>query len=215
MRLAKTYLINSICIVAASIAMHGSCLAQTQNGLVQNHLSPLENRNSQKSETNEKATSKPTADKPLVLSSRIHLQKGTNLGYLVVKVDLLKGSHIYSLTQKGNVTASKIKVAANEKFRIGGEFSPDRPANVSNDPILKQRVEKHLDSVQFFAPIEIAPGTDIAKLKVDLTFDGLVCSGSNCMPVMAKKFQGSFAGYFERTAQKQTIPQTSGNNTFR
>lgn len=215
MRLVKTLLLNSICIIAIMVAMDGTfAIGQTQNGQMQNTpatgFAP-QGSAAQAGANLKKAADAPTAEKPYKITSRIHLRKGTNRGYLVVQVELLKGSHVYSLTQKGDVPPTKLKVAANEQMRVG-TFSPDRPATViEHDPDFKQRIEKHLNGVQFFAPIEIASGVDLAKFKVDVTFDGLVCSGNNCMPVTAHKFKGGFGGYYERTAQKQQAPQTSGN----
>ena len=203
MRLKKTCCLNSICTFAITLATFGA-FATDAWGQSQNQASNSQALAPIKSDG-------PTVEKPYKMTSRIHLQKGTNRGYLIVQVDLLKGSHIYSLTQKGSVTPSKIKVTPNDQFRIGGKFSPDQPATVvENDPDFNHRIEKHKGKIQFFAPIEIAPGVDVTKLNVDLTFDGLVCSGNNCRPVMGHKFKGGFAGYFERTAAQQAPAQNSG-----
>lgn len=143
-------------------------------------------------------------DKPYSLSSRFHLQQGSNTGYLVVHVKLPEGSYIYSLSQKAPLFPTKITVAKSAQFQLKTGFSPDRAAIVvEKDPLFGERVEKHKNEVQFFANIEVAPGTDVAALEADLTFDGQVCSEQGfCLPISAVKLKGKFAGYFERTAEK-------------
>lgn len=150
--------------------------------------------------------------KPYKLTSRVHLQKGTNKGYLVVKVELPKGSHIYSLTQKGDARPTKLTATESKQFRLIGGFSADRAPLTQNDPQLKQVVEKHKDVVQFFAPIEMASGVDLNNFKTEVKFSGQVCTAQNfCMPIMGDKISGKFAGYFERTASNQGI--TTGQKT--
>lgn len=162
------------------------------------------------------ATEGAKVKKPYVLTSRIHLQKNSNRGYLVVRVEMAKGNHIYSLTQKGDLRPSKLTVTKSNQFGLLGQFAPDRPAEIiKNDPTFKQQVEKHKGVVQFFAPIEIAPGLSPDKLAPEVTFDGQVCSSENfCMPIMGEKVKGKFAGYFERTAKALT-PKTQAGAPIR
>lgn len=145
-------------------------------------------------------------DAPYRLTSRIHLEKGANTGYLVFRVELKKGSHLYSLTQTGDIPPAKIVVENSLTFQLAGKFSPDRPPAVTEmDPVFGHRVEKHTGVVQFFAPIEIANGTDAETLAVSIAFDGLVCSDDNvCTRVSEPKIVAKFSGYFERTANRQT-----------
>jgi len=148
----------------------------------------------------------PNANQPYLLSSRLHLKTGSNKGYLVVRVDLAEGSHIYSLTQKGDARPTKLTVTPSPSFRLLGEFSPDRPAEVTTeDPNGKQMIEKHKTLVQFFAPIEVAPGTDPNSLAAEVAFEGQVCTAESfCMPIMGEKVAGQFAGYFQDTPEVPT-----------
>ena len=154
-------------------------------------------------------------NKPYKITSRIHLQKGANKGYLVVQVELAKETYIYSLTQKGNIPPTKIQVAPSAQFRLTGTFNPDRPATViEHDPVMNERVEKHKDKIQFFAPIEIAAGQDVATIIADVTFRGQACTNQGfCMPIPGAKAQGKFASYFERTAEAQGNSQSANNGT--
>ena len=148
----------------------------------------------------------PNAKQPYLLSSRLHLQTGSNKGYLVVRVDLAEGSHIYSLTQKGSALPTKLTVTPSNKFRLLGGFTPDRPAEVTVDQSdSKQTLEKHKSMIQFFAPIEVAQGTDTSTLTTEVLFKGQVCTAENfCMPIMGEKVAGKFAGYFQDTAKDST-----------
>ena len=155
---------------------------------------------------------------PYRLSSRVHLQRDSNKGYLIVQVDLIEGSYIYSLTQKGAIPASKLAVAHSPLFRLTGEFGPDRPATVvAHDPVFEQRVEKHLQRVQFFAPIEIAPGADPAKILAAVTFNGQVCTDQGfCTPLRNMQLTGKFAGYFQRSqAEKASANQDAQSSQDR
>lgn len=144
--------------------------------------------------------------KPFQISSRIHLQKGANTGYLIVKIELPKGSYIYSMAQKPPLRPSKINVAKSDQFRLNGKFNPDRPAKViEDDPIFHQRLEKHMDVIQFFAPVEILPGVKPDTLAAEMTFTGQVCNDQGfCWPIKADKTKARFAGYFERSAENQS-----------
>ena len=149
-------------------------------------------------------------NRPYKISSRIHLQKGASTGYLIVKMELPKGSYIYSLTQKAPLRPSKIKVAGSKQFRLKAGFTPDRPAKViEKDPVFEQRLEKHTEVVQFFAPVEIASGVIHKELIAEITFSGQVCNDQGfCVPIMNAKTKGKFAGYFQRTAEKRSNSQT-------
>ncbi|MEL7496037.1 MAG: protein-disulfide reductase DsbD domain-containing protein [Planctomycetota bacterium] len=133
-------------------------------------------------------------------SSRVHLKQGTTQGYLVVKVELNPGFHIYSITQKGAVPPTKLKVAESKQYKLG-KFNPDTPAKITKDPWLKQDVEKHVGQVQFFAPIEFASNVDPGKLQVALELSGQVCGEQSCVQVN-EKMKASFAGYFSPKPKK-------------
>jgi len=154
---------------------------------------------------------------PYQISSRIHLSQGTQTGYLVVEVQLAEGKHIYSLTQGGAVPPTILKVLPTNQIQLTGDFSPDKPATViEKDPDFQQRLEKHTGKVQFFAPINVAQTTDLAKLTAEIQFDGQVCSKDACVPIRAKKINSKFAGYFESTpAAASVAEQTASDRQLR
>lgn len=151
------------------------------------------------------------ANAPYRLTGRFHLQKSTNKGYLVLQCELPKDSYVYSLTQKGQVRPSVIKVTPSDAFLTSGKFIPDRqPIVIENDPVFEQRIEKHTGKVQFFIPLQIQSGFDQESLQPELIFDGQVCSDKGvCMPIRNKSVKAKFAGYFERTAEKTLRPQNT------
>ncbi|MFT5300941.1 MAG: hypothetical protein ACI87E_003727 [Mariniblastus sp.] len=142
---------------------------------------------------------------PYKITSRFHLEEGTYVGYLVVKVELPIGSYIHSLTQPAPMQPTEIKVQRSSQFRLDGPFLADRPATViEKDPVFNQRLEKHVGDVQFFVPVEFAPGTDIKKVAAQISLNGQVCTDAGtCMQVSGVKTLGKFAGYFGRVTSHQ------------
>ncbi len=150
---------------------------------------------------------------PCKLTGRFHLQQGTNQGYLVLQCELPPGSYIHSLTQAEELNPTVIRIQPLDGCSVTGRFHPDRPPIViERDAVFDQRLEKHLGKVQFFVPIQIAEGIDVAELKPQMIFDGQVCSEEGvCVPLNGKLVTASFAGYFERTAENQTSSPTTRN----
>ena len=150
-------------------------------------------------------------DAPYRLSGRFHLQRATNSGYLVLECELPKGSYIYSLTQKGAVKPTVIKISPSNAFATSGKFIPDRqPKIVEEDPVFQQRLEKHTGKVQFFIPMQLQSNANPETLQPELIFDGQVCSSKGvCMPIRNKMVKAKFAGYFERTAENPKSLQNS------
>jgi len=155
------------------------------------------------------AVAKKPAD-PWRMTARVHLEKGSTNGYLVLQVDLAAGHYIYAVTPKGSPAPTKIQVTKTAEYRLLGQFGPDQqPIVIEKDPLFEQRVEKHKGTVQFFAPIEVHPDLDLAKFNPEIKFIGQVCSEEGfCVPLRDKKVVASFAGFFERTAEgSQSQPQ--------
>ena len=134
---------------------------------------------------------------PYKLTSSLQLfDDGSNKGYLVVKVDIAQGSHIYSMKQKKPLKPTEIKVATTNSFRMLGSFAADKPAKViEHDPIFEQRIEKHEGTVQFYAPIELTQGVDAKKVQATVVLNGQVCSDVGCLPINDVKSIASFSGY--------------------
>ena len=187
-------------LVAGAFVAIG-CFGSTSDAQVQS---------SGKSTTAKQASSQqqPNAEQPYVLSTRVHLQAGTNKGVLVVRVDLADGCYVYSLTQKGDARPTKLTVTPSPKIRLLGAFVADRAAEVSAGDTATKQI--HKSTVQFFAPVEVAAGTDLGSLAVEVAFDGQVCTADKfCMPIMNEKVAGKFAGYF------QAIPENQSNDSYK
>jgi len=145
------------------------------------------------------------AQAPYKISGRFHLQAGTTQGYLVLECQLQPGNYIYSLTQTEPIKPTQIRVTSSEHYAIRGAFHPDQPPKIiESDPVFEQRVEKHSGTVRFFVTFEIAPGIDVTQLKPEMLIDGQICSDEGfCIPINAQTVSAEFAGYFERTSQKE------------
>lgn len=156
---------------------------------------------------------------PLDLTANFILERGTNHGYLVLNAEMSPGSYIYSTTQKGDLNPSVISTIRSNEYRTGPKFrSSIEPKVILNDPLFKQRVEKHTGSVQFFVEFEIKPGLDPNKINPVIVFDGQVCSDDHvCMPINGKEISASFNGYVDRkpTARqaKAVAPGANGNRS--
>ena len=144
------------------------------------------------------------SNQELKMSARYHVETGKDTGFLIVKLQIPKGSHIYSLTQKKPLSPSKVSVKNSKQLVAGKTFKPDRkPKVIDNDPIFKMRVEKHSGTVQFFAPIRVDTSADFKMLKPEVLFTGQICSDEGfCKLINNKTVKAEFAGFFEREAKK-------------
>ncbi len=146
----------------------------------------------------------PEMRDPWQFAGRLHLEKGTSQGYLVLQVDLDPGHYIYSVSPQGSPAPTQIRVATNPAVKTTGEFSPNvQPEVNENDPVFQRRIEKHKGRVQFFVPCQLNPNADFqATGMLEIEFNGQVCSQDGvCIPINAQKVAVSFAGYFERENQ--------------
>lgn len=150
------------------------------------------------------------ADEPWKFEGRLHLEKGTGNGYIVLQVDLAPGSYIYSVSPEGSPAPTRLEVVTPPGLVVGEAFSPNLPPTVVElDPVFNRRIEKHKTQVQFFVPCQV---TQDANFENDgwpaIQFDGQVCAeGGVCIPIRGQQIPVVFAGYFERSEQSAS----SGN----
>ncbi len=147
----------------------------------------------------------PQDKNALQLQGRWHLIKGTNKGVLILHAQIPEGNYIASLQQPQNPT--QLKVAPGIEFKTKGKFKADRKAQIiKHDPVMKCRIEKHRNTVQFYTDIEIADGVNPAKIKPVITFTGQVCSDQGfCVPIQGQKIAAVFDGYYQPQTAKQKI----------
>lgn len=162
--------------------------------------------NAQLNGGNLQAANKP----PLKMSARYHIESGSTSGFLIVKIEIPKGSYIYGLTQTKPLLPSKLTLKQNSRIQVKA-FSPDqKPKVIENDPIFKTRLEKHMGTVQFFAPIQVTGANDLDKLKPTVLFSGQVCSEQGyCQTIKNQTISAKFEGFFQREARK-TAPTSRG-----
>ncbi len=155
-------------------------------------------QNRQPATANQGSASKKQPDRPWKLSSRIHIEKGTNTGYLVVQLDLDEGYHVYSLNPAGSPSPTKLAVLPSNDLRVSSKFASDKaPLVIEKDPDFGRRIEKHKGQVQFFASIVVRQGVDLQKLAQEVQFSGQICSKSACQPIRQQTANATFAGFFE------------------
>ena len=177
----------------------------SQNGFSQAFQSPFN-----------ASQAKQEARDPWKFEGRLHLQKGTSEGYLVLQMDLEQGHYIYSVSPKGSPAPTKISVVANPSLQTRGVFAPNVPPEVNeNDPVFHRRIEKHKGQVQFFVPCQIDANTDFQAGGMPvIEFNGQVCSADGvCIPITGQKVAVKFAGFFERenqSADKAAQPASDG-----
>lgn len=159
---------------------------------------------------------KEAQQQPWKFEGRLHLQKGSTEGYIVLQIDLAPGHYIYSVSPEGSPAPTKIEVVPSASVQTADAFSPDQPPLVvENDTVFQRRIEKHTDRVQFFVPCRLDPNADykLTGLPV-IEFNGQVCSKDGvCMPIRQKRIQVSFAGYFQQESEGQSSTETPDGQT--
>src|SRR5687767_5644146 len=74
---------------------------------------------------------RPNEREELKLSGEYRIGKGTRLGRLSVRAEMIPDWHVYSMTQKGGAgQPSQIVVAPSSDFKITRPFVPDRVSHV-------------------------------------------------------------------------------------
>ena len=143
------------------------------------------------------------------ISGKFHIESGTNQGFLILKLELPDGSHIYSLTQPAPLIPTKLTVKQHKQFKVEKAFQADtKPQVIEHDPVFETRVEKYQGVIQFFVPITVDPHADPKKLQPEVSFSAQICSEKGFCKLINDKTPIEFAGYFQREAKKKaTLPE--------
>jgi len=109
-------------------------------------------------------------------------------GRLFVTAKIKPGWHIYSITQaRGGPIATTIQLAPSEAYRRTGDFQAATLPEKKVEPLFGGlEVESHHDEITWHAPIELAPGVDLATLTIEGAIRAQPCDASSCLP--AQKF---------------------------
>lgn len=125
--------------------------------------------------------------------------------YVTAKID--DGWHVYSLTQpKGGPLPSKIKLTKSDDFRLTGEFKSHPKAETHTDPEIWPDVElqTHAGKVTWYAPIELAPGVDPAKLTIRGKLNVQACNDRGCLPPKDYPFAAALGEPVRLAVEKPT-----------
>ncbi|QEG34993.1 protein-disulfide reductase DsbD family protein [Bythopirellula goksoeyrii] len=109
---------------------------------------------------------------------------------LFVTAEIGEGFHVYALDQGslpdggGGPLAAAIELSANPEVRLLGSWHPTTaPDTHIDDEIWKGlQIREHAKTVTWFAPIELAQGTDPAKLEIVGKVVGQACNPQTCVP---------------------------------
>ncbi len=158
--------------------------------------------------TTVRAQDGPTdGEPPVKLSARYHIESGSDRGFLIVRVDVPVGNHIYSLNQPEPLIPTRIAVKSTPRFKAEKTFKSDKkPLVIEKDPLFNTRLEKHAGTVQFYVPVKVDSQSDLKRLQPLVRFSGQMCSDQGyCVPITNLQVKAAFAGYFQREA-KNSIP---------
>ena len=133
----------------------------------------------------------PTADEP---------------ARLFVTATIKPGWHIYSITQPpGGPIATTIQLPPSEAYRLMGNFQPASLPEKKVEPLFGGlEVESHHDEVTWHAPIELAPGIDLATLTIEGAIRAQPCDASSCLP--PQKFP-----FTARLGQGMDLPKSASS----
>jgi suppressor for copper-sensitivity B len=132
---------------------------------------------------------------------------------LVVTADIDAGWHIYSITQPpGGPIRSAIKVTPSPDYKIG-DFKPSIEPHAEPSTAFTNVIEEtHDGSISWTAPLDLSPGVDPAKLKIEGALHAQACSNS-CLPPQDYKFTAQIAGAAPTNPATSTIPATTSTST--
>lgn len=141
---------------------------------------------------------------PIKFRAQYQIEKGTQVGRIVIVCDIPPDHHIYSTQQTTPPGPTKFKVADSDQFKLTENFSADQsPTVIEHDPVFETRLEQFAGKVTFTAPLQLSDGTNLEKLAMELTVNCQVCSETGCVMVRNKKVAVSFGGYFDPKAEKE------------
>jgi thiol:disulfide interchange protein DsbD len=139
------------------------------------------------------------------VSARILVDHQKQEGILQIRADMADGWHIYSLTQKKPLLATKFKATDGkelkpEKFEIVGKFFPDGKLEIEESDLYDVPLEYYSHQVIWSARIKLKAGAVPEELKLTGYVDGQVCNdAAGCVPVGKKNgaFTASFVEYID------------------
>ncbi|HEY4760304.1 MAG TPA: cytochrome c biogenesis protein CcdA, partial [Thermoguttaceae bacterium] len=104
---------------------------------------------------------------------------------LFITSEIKPGWHIYSITQlPGGPVRTQIKLNQSPQYRLLGQFQSLKPPKKEKEPEAfgDLVVESHYGAATWHAPLQLSPGVDPAKLKIEGQITVQPCNASTCLP---------------------------------
>lgn len=151
---------------------------------------------------------KPTA--PVKVEARLEPAKDGKPAQIVVTAAIAKGWHIYSITQKrGGPVPTKISVEPGAAYKVSGEFTPGKAPEAHIEAAFDDlAVETHEGKTVWTAPLDLAPGTDLATLSIAGKVSYQACNDSSCLPPATAKFTAA-VGAASEASEAPPAPKKS------
>lgn len=106
---------------------------------------------------------------------------------LFITADVAPTFHVYSITQKpGGPAPSKIELDTSPTYRVTGAFRASEAPKVHFEQKIwpDLPLEEHYGRVTWYAPIELAAGTDPQSLQITGKLDTQACDPNSCIPLL-------------------------------
>jgi thiol:disulfide interchange protein DsbD len=119
------------------------------------------------------------------LNARFTPPAGKQPAMLFITAEIKQGWHIYSITQAaGGPIRTKIQLVQSPQYRLAGEFKSQPPPKKEKEPDAfgDLAIESHSGTVTWYAPLELAPGADPARLRIDGKVSIQPCDANACLP---------------------------------
>lgn len=147
----------------------------------------------------------------VTITARFTVTEGSRSGRLYITAEIEPGWHVYSLTQPaGGPIATKIEPEPSDEYRLTAEFrSRTAPHTVVSDIWQGLAVETHEDQVIWYAPIEVAEGSDPTSITIEGRMLGMTCDAERCLPPSEIAFVASFAS--DEEAKRAGLQAATGD----
>ncbi|RIK71820.1 MAG: hypothetical protein DCC67_20110, partial [Planctomycetota bacterium] len=133
---------------------------------------------------------RPGEDSKVTVKAEFTTATADRPAMLFVTADIADGYHLYAVDQGKLADGSgpqptAISLDANQPVRLQGEFRPIEPPATHIDTLAWEGLElrEHQGRVTWYAPIELAEGTDPQALRIQGKLEGQACDPHTCVPV--------------------------------
>jgi thiol:disulfide interchange protein len=131
---------------------------------------------------------------------------GTQEGVLSVRAMVEEGWHIFSLTQGEGALPSELTIGKSDQYKSSGGFT-ELPGPEVHSTSFGTEQEEHRGEVIFSAPITLAAGVKPEDLKIQVEYNGQVCTDEvpgddtigECIPIELT-LEATFSGYEKASA---------------